>query len=156
MEIENDDMETKTTDTKLVEVVSGIITMGDSDMSQTHESYILLSQRVALKDYAWAWETPGGKLTEDEQVRAADEATRREALVMALRRELREELDIDINLTQSQPVAIVNFTTPRGRPLRVTFLRVRAFAGRPTSREHQGWGWFQRLNARSWNARPAR
>jgi ADP-ribose pyrophosphatase YjhB (NUDIX family) len=137
--------------TSLVEVVSGIITMGDTDSAQTRASHILLSQRLQLQDYPLTWECPGGKLNEEELAQATKEddedaplVRRRTALVMALRRELREELDLDVNLTQSEPVQVVDFTTARGRLLRVTFLRVRAFAGRPTSREHQGWGWFSR------------
>jgi 8-oxo-dGTP diphosphatase len=87
---------------------------------------VLFAQRPAGKPYAGWWEFPGGKIEADE------------TLALALARELREELGIQILdchhwLTQRYvyPHAHVN----------LQFCHVQAFSGQPQSLEGQAFAW---------------
>ena len=113
----------------MIEVVSGIL---------VKHGRILLQQRPALKDFGFSWESPGGKVEGNESHH------------QALRRELHEELGIDIGeLPDGQkPAWTGTFENMVTRPDRVgVTLHFYAigdrFTGEPTMKESQpGMGWF--------------
>lgn len=86
----------------------------------------LLAQRPPDKVYAGYWEFPGGKLEAGESFR--------DALV----RELREELDIEIE--QAAPWLCREFTYPHAR-VRLKFFRVTHWRGDIHPHEHTGIVW---------------
>jgi 8-oxo-dGTP diphosphatase len=103
---------------KLTQVAVGIV--------HNAQGQVLFAQRPVGKPYAGWWEFPGGKLDGDETV------------ALALARELREELGIQILdchawLTQRYvyPHAHVN----------LQFCHVQAFKGEPQSLEGQAFAW---------------
>jgi 8-oxo-dGTP diphosphatase len=113
----------------MVEVVSGII---------VRHGRILLQQRPPLKDFGFCWESAGGKIDGNESHHAA------------LRRELLEELDIDIGelpagqkpawsgvfenkvMRSDRATVVLHFYTIGDR-----------FSGEPSLKDGQpGMGWF--------------
>ncbi len=100
-----------------IRVVAGII---------TREGRFLAAQRPAGKNRAGFWEFPGGKIEEGEDPPAA------------LRRELREELGIE--LLRVRPHQIIEHRYP-DRFVRLYFFLVQAFAGEPRGREGQATAW---------------
>lgn len=113
----------------VVEVVAAVL---------VRDGRIFLQQRPPTKDFAWCWESPGGKVEPGESHR------------VALRRELREELGIDIGeLPDGQkPVWTGRFDNLVARPDRATivlhfYMVGNRFSGEPTIRDEQpGIGWF--------------
>jgi 8-oxo-dGTP pyrophosphatase MutT (NUDIX family) len=129
----------------IVEVVSGII---------VRDGRMLMTQRLARQDYPLTWECPGGKLEPKRFVNEMKTETGGVRLIWALRRELREELGMDLQLTRLEPVWHGDIeqhrkARPGCRPLpprllRLTFLWVTSILGEARSREGQGFGWFSR------------
>lgn len=107
----------------LVAVAVGVLLLDDGRF--------LLADRPAGKPYAGYWEFPGGKIEPGE------------TLVQALHRELREELDIDIDAghTEFWRSCIVDY--PHAR-VDLQFCKVRRWRGEPRPCEGQRIAW-QRL-----------
>lgn len=95
---------------------------------ERHDGCVLLAQRPAGKHQAGLWEFPGGKCEPGER----DEE--------ALRRELDEELGIDIGAMQA--LITVPWHDP-DRPVHLVALRVRAWQGEPEAREHAALQWLR-------------
>jgi 8-oxo-dGTP diphosphatase len=79
------------------------------------DGQILIGQRRAKDRHPLKWEFPGGKLEPHETPRAA------------LRRELKEELDIDARI--GPEIARYEFQYPKRTPILLIFFRVTEFAG---------------------------
>jgi 8-oxo-dGTP diphosphatase len=86
----------------------------------------LFGQRPADKPYGGWWEFPGGKLEVGETVE------------QALKRELFEELDIDVQL--SIPWVVRVFKYPHAH-VRLHFQKVLSWRGEPRSKEKQALHW---------------
>ena len=86
----------------------------------------LLTSRPAGKVYAGHWEFPGGKLEAGETVE------------QALRRELHEELGIDIAAVQAWKIELMDY--PHAR-VRLHFCKVFEWAGSFEMREQQSMAW---------------
>ena len=104
-----------------VDVAVGVLIDPDGDF--------LLTSRPAGKVYAGYWEFPGGKLEAGESVE------------QALRRELHEELGVEIGAVQPWRVEVVDY--PHAR-VRLHFCKVFAWRGEFQMREQQAMAW-QRL-----------
>lgn len=105
----------------------------------------LLTQRRADKDCPFLWETPGGKQQGDESFHAT------------LRRELREELGIEVGAIPES--AIVWTTVEPGVEVAVrchvgAYL-VQEWTGEPRPLEGQGMGWFTATELVGANLAPA-
>jgi 8-oxo-dGTP diphosphatase len=87
---------------------------------------VLLAQRPRRKAYAGYWEFPGGKVEPDE------------AVIDALRREIREELGVDIE--RAYPWITRSFAYPHAN-VRLHFHRVSAWRGEPRALEHEALAW---------------
>jgi 8-oxo-dGTP diphosphatase len=101
-----------------IDVAVGILMQPNGD--------VLLGQRPDGKPYAGYWEFPGGKLE------------RGESIVDALRRELREELGIDI--LAADPWCCVEYVYPHAH-VRLHFYISRAWHGEPQGLEGQAFSW---------------
>jgi 8-oxo-dGTP diphosphatase len=86
----------------------------------------LLAQRPRGRVYAGYWEFPGGKVEEGEPV------------AEALKREIREELGVEIE--NSFPWMTRVFTYPHAR-VRLHFCRVYSWLGEPRALEHADLAW---------------
>jgi len=86
----------------------------------------LLAQRPGDKVYSGYWEVPGGKIEPGEPV------------VEALKREIREELGVEIE--RAYPWITRVFTYPHAK-VRLHFHRVYAWRGEPLALEHQALAW---------------
>jgi 8-oxo-dGTP diphosphatase len=90
------------------------------------EGRFLLTSRPAGKVYAGYWEFPGGKLEAGESVEAA------------LRRELHEELGIEIGTVRPWKVELVDYAHAR---VRLHFCKVFEWRGAFEMRERQQMAW---------------
>jgi len=90
------------------------------------EGRFLLTSRPAGKVYAGYWEFPGGKLEAGETVEAA------------LKRELHEEIGIEIGAVQPWRVEIVDYEHAR---VRLHFCKVFDWRGEFEMRERQAMAW---------------
>jgi len=86
----------------------------------------LLAQRPETKVYSGYWEFPGGKIEPGEPV------------AEALKREIREELGVEIEW--AYPWITRVFTYPHAK-VRLHFHRVYAWRGEPRALEHQALAW---------------
>jgi 8-oxo-dGTP diphosphatase len=105
-------------DRKIVEVAVGVLVRDDGDF--------LLTSRPAGKEYAGYWEFPGGKLETGESVE------------QALKRELHEELGIEVMLSEPWRTEIVDY--PHAL-VRLHFQKVFAWHGDLQMREGQSFAW---------------
>ena len=101
-----------------VEVVAAVITRPDGSF--------LLGQRPAGKVYAGYWEFPGGKVEPGE------------APLAALKRELNEELGIEVGTAYPWLTRDYDYAHAA---VRLRFFRVTAWAGAPSGRENQRFTW---------------
>jgi 8-oxo-dGTP diphosphatase len=106
----------------VIHVVAGILT----DAS----GRVLLAQRPPGAHLAGAWEFPGGKIEPGESAEAA------------LRRELHEELGVDIGAIEPHPLISVPWQYPE-KSIVLHAFRVRDFSGEPHGRETQQLQWAQ-------------
>lgn len=105
-------------DRAVVEVAVGVLVRADGTF--------LLTSRPHGKPYAGYWEFPGGKLEAGESVE------------QALRRELQEELGIDIGEAQPWKIEMVDY--PHAL-VRLHFCKVFQWAGALQMREAQSFSW---------------
>lgn len=105
---------------KLVEVAVGVLVRADGAF--------LLTSRPEGKVYAGYWEFPGGKLEEGETVEHA------------LRRELHEEIGIDIGAVHPWKSELVDY--PHAL-VRLNFCKVSEWTGELQMREGQSFSWEQ-------------
>ena len=103
---------------RIIHVVAGVLSDADGR--------VLLADRPAGKHLAGGWEFPGGKLDPGEEPLAA------------LRRELREEIGIDV--VAAEPLVKVSHDYP-DRSILLDVWRVTRYAGEPASREGQSLRW---------------
>ena len=92
------------------------------------EGRFLLTSRPEGKVYAGFWEFPGGKVEPNETV------------AQALRRELFEELGIEIGAAEPWKIELMDY--PHAR-VRLHFCKVRAWRGECEMREQQAMAWQQ-------------
>ena len=111
------------TDRPPVDVAVGVLIERDDE---GREGRFLLTSRPEGKVYAGHWEFPGGKLEEGETVE------------QALRRELIEELGIDIEGAHPWKVELMDY--PHAR-VRLHFCKVFAWRGAFEMREGQQMSW---------------
>ncbi|MGE0754097.1 MAG: (deoxy)nucleoside triphosphate pyrophosphohydrolase [Alphaproteobacteria bacterium] len=92
---------------------------------------ILLAQRPEGKDLAGCWEFPGGKVEKDE--------TPEQALV----RELKEELDIEVNEQDLEPFWFLShdYVKDYGFHLLMPVYTCRIWHGQPKALQHQAIIW---------------
>lgn len=109
---------------KVTEVAVGVL------FDQQTGQY-LLGSRPQGKPYAGYWEFPGGKLEAGETVHEA------------LRRELKEELGLEID--SSTPWFVMEHDYPHAY-VRLHFRRVHQWRGTPKGLEHQMFSWFTKEN----------
>jgi len=101
-----------------IEVVAAVITRPDGSF--------LLGQRPAGKVYAGYWEFPGGKIEPGE------------APLAALRRELNEELGIEVRTAYPWLKRDYDYAHAA---VRLHFFRVTGWSGTPHGRENQSFAW---------------
>ncbi len=104
----------------IVEVAVGVLIAADGSF--------LLTSRPPGKVYADYWEFPGGKLEAGESVQ------------QALKRELHEELGIDIDAATPWKVEMVDY--PHAL-VRLHFCKVHSWSGALQMREAQSFAWQQ-------------
>lgn len=106
----------------IVEVAVGILLKNSSD--------VLMGKRPEGKPYAGYWEFPGGKLEPNESV------------ALALCRELKEELGIEISLDPShyQELMIIEHDYPHAY-VRLHVCLVQQWQGEPVGLEKQELSW---------------
>lgn len=90
-----------------------------------HRGKYLLARRPRSK--GGEWEFPGGKCESGESIRSC------------LKRELLEELDIEVSV---RPHFLVHDVQANGQRYSLYFSRCQILRGRPRAREHQQIGWF--------------
>jgi 8-oxo-dGTP diphosphatase len=105
----------------MVTVTAGILRHGDR---------VLICQRRAGSRFGLKWEFPGGKLEDGE---TAEEC---------LRRELREELDIEAEI--GPEVYRTEHRYPSGFDVRLLFLLVERYAGAPRNLDFERIEWVER------------
>jgi 8-oxo-dGTP diphosphatase len=102
----------------ITEVAVGVLIRSNGDF--------LMTTRPVGKAYAGYWEFPGGKLEANETV------------VDALRRELKEEIGVDITDAQIWRSSVIDY--PHAL-VRLTFCKVSAWTGQLQMRESQQFAW---------------
>jgi mutator protein MutT len=93
-----------------IAVVAGILIEGGK---------VLVSQRLPGQAFPLEWEFPGGKVE------------RGESSAVALAREFREELGIDVEAIGAEPFGTIRYRGPSGRDVEVRFYRARRRGGEP-------------------------
>jgi 8-oxo-dGTP diphosphatase len=107
---------------------------------QRDDGRFLLSRRLPDSHLGGLWEFPGGAVEDGE---TPDQA---------LRRELREELDVEIEV--DEPLSFA-FHRDKERDVLLLFYRSRIVAGSPRGREGQEVRWFQPRELRTLKTPPA-
>ena len=102
-----------------IHVVAGVI--------ENTQGEILLTRRPDHVHQGGLWEFPGGKCEQGESIE------------QALVRELKEELDIDVQ--QARPLIRIDHTYPDQRRVLLDVWRVEHWAGQPWGREQQRMEW---------------
>lgn len=110
---------------KRIHVVAGVIEQGSHD----HSGEILLARRLDHVHQGGKWEFPGGKVESGEEPS------------VALARELKEELDIDV--TQAEPLIRIRHDYP-DKSVLLDVWRVTAFTGEARGVEGQEVRWVTR------------
>ncbi|MCK4514366.1 MAG: (deoxy)nucleoside triphosphate pyrophosphohydrolase [Spirochaetaceae bacterium] len=90
---------------------------------------VLVAQRDAASRFAGLWEFPGGKVEPGETQEAA------------LRREIREELGVDISVRSEPPISTVKWDYDHARVLLVA-LRADIVSGTPRPLDHAAIRWI--------------
>ena len=103
---------------RIVRVAAAVIRRPDGS--------VLLAQRPEGRVYAGYWEFPGGKLEP------------RESVVGALKRELREELGIDV--LRAAPWITREYVYPHAH-VELNFCRVLEWCGEPVGHDGQAFSW---------------
>ena len=116
--IDSEDTPSEYGERPVTEVAVGVLVDADGRF--------LLTSRPAGKVYAGYWEFPGGKLEAGETVEAA------------LKRELHEEIGIEIGSVQPWRVEIVDYEHAR---VRLHFCKVFDWRGEFEMRERQAMAW---------------
>jgi 8-oxo-dGTP diphosphatase len=93
-----------------IAVVAGILIEGGK---------VLVSQRLPGQAFPLEWEFPGGKVEPGE------------TSAVALAREFREELGIDVEALGGEPFGTIRYRSPGGRDVEVRFYRARRCGGEP-------------------------
>lgn len=94
------------------------------------DGYVLMGERLPTKEYPLHWEFPGGKLDTYEDT------------VSALRRELNEELAIDICDAEEWFNELALYSN--GKAYDVTYFLVRSWKGEIVNREFNRIAWVSR------------
>ena len=115
----------------MMDVVAGIL---------THSGSYLIARRSPSMQWAGLWEFPGGKVEAGE------------TMAQALVRELREELNIDVQRFSLWKIKEKKVT---GRKIRIHFFFVTEFLGMPTPREGQDIAWISLTEASNYPFLPA-
>eukprot|EP00320_Phaeocystis_rex_P021542 CAMPEP_0119088226 /NCGR_PEP_ID=MMETSP1178-20130426/144695_1 /TAXON_ID=33656 /ORGANISM="unid sp, Strain CCMP2000" /LENGTH=147 /DNA_ID=CAMNT_0007071495 /DNA_START=215 /DNA_END=658 /DNA_ORIENTATION=- len=114
---------------------------------QTRQPSVLLAQRPAGKSLAGLWEFPGGKLEPGERPEEA------------LRRELAEELKIDVQPSALQPLTFASHTFAEqgsySRHLLMPLFVCTAWEGEPVGAEGQELTWCSSEELESFAMPPA-
>jgi 8-oxo-dGTP diphosphatase len=105
---------------RLLFVVAAVLLDGDGR--------VLLAQRPQGKNLAGLWEFPGGKIEAEERPEAA------------LARELYEELGIDVDVADMQPLTFASHGYDDFHLL-MPLWQIRKWTGQPMSREGQALAW---------------
>ncbi|QAY94968.1 8-oxo-dGTP diphosphatase MutT [Methylovirgula ligni] len=103
---------------------------------------VLIAQRPEGKQLAGLWEFPGGKLNEGERPE------------IALIRELKEELGIDVAETCLAPLTFASHAYPEFHLLMPLYI-CRRWHGQVASRENQALKWVRPHNLRDYPMPPA-
>lgn len=97
---------------------------------------LLLQQRPLHKHRGGMWEFPGGKVEPNEIPR------------FALKREIAEELDLDLDAHAMEPAGFADEPADSDIPALVLILySCLRWSGRPAGLEQQSWGWFTHAEA---------
>lgn len=92
---------------------------------------LLLQQGLPHKRHAGQWEFPGGKVEDFETPR------------FALRREVREELALELNEASLRPVGFAEeWPESADRPIVLMLYRCPVWSGVPQPLDGQQWRWF--------------
>jgi 8-oxo-dGTP diphosphatase len=103
---------------------------------------VLIAQRPEGKQLAGLWEFPGGKLQEGERPE------------IALIRELKEELGIDVEEACLAPLTFASHAYPEFHLLMPLYI-CRRWRGQAASRENQALKWVRPHNLRDYPMPPA-
>ena len=106
------------------------------------KSKVLLAERPAGKSLAGLWEFPGGKLDAGE--------TAEDALV----RELREELGINVGITELTPFTFASHSYPKFHLL-MPLYTCHTWKGIPTAQEGQRLAWATKDELQNYPMPPA-
>lgn len=123
---------TSSTSPRMVPVAAGVLTDANGR--------VLLARRITGRDMAGAWEFPGGKIERNE---TAEEA---------LKRELKEELGIDVISTEplmSVPQHAGN------KSIKLDVFKVTKYTGQPRGMENQALAWVPNNKLTSYPMPPA-
>lgn len=101
------------------------------------EGKILICRRRPADPHPLKWEFPGGKVEPGE------------APEQALRRELKEELDIDARI--GEEVTRYEYCYPGKRPILLIFYKVREFTGEPVNRVFERMVWDTPVRLREYD-----
>src|SRR5690349_18215059 len=88
---------------------------------------VLICQRKANQEFPFKWEFPGGKIEKDEETTAA------------LRRELKEELDIDAEI--GAEITRFGYNYPKKPRIMLIFFRVDKFEGKIVNKVFEQTRW---------------